>query len=63
MDFQRGRFTQRDGQLWAEPAGSQSSAVLTSVAQANCFLLLEQDRGTIETGEIITIQPFDSLLT
>ncbi|MGQ4277480.1 molybdopterin molybdotransferase MoeA [Pseudidiomarina sp. E22-M8] len=63
MDFQRGHFNQRDGQLWAEPAGSQSSAVLTSVAQANCFLVLEQDRGTIDAEEIITIQPFDSLLT
>lgn len=62
-DFQRGRFTQRDGQLWAEPVGSQSSAVLTSVAQANCFLVLEQARGAIAAGETILIQPFDQLLT
>lgn len=62
-DFQRGRFSQRDGQLWAEPVGSQSSAVLTSVAQANCFLVLEQDRDTINAGESIIIQPFDQLLT
>ncbi|MDN7136439.1 molybdopterin molybdotransferase MoeA [Pseudidiomarina terrestris] len=63
MDFQRGRFSQRDGELWAEPVGSQSSAVLTSVAQANCFLVLEQERGPIAAGESITIQPFDCLLT
>ncbi len=62
-DFQRGRFSQRDGQLWAEPVGSQSSAVLTSVAQANCFLVLEQERDSIAAGESIIIQPFDQLLT
>ncbi|CAB0151494.1 Molybdopterin molybdenumtransferase [Pseudidiomarina piscicola] len=63
LDFQRGRFEQRDGEIWAEPIGSQSSAVLTSVAQANCFLVLEQDRASVAVGETITIQPFDSLLT
>ncbi len=62
-DFQRGRYSQRDGELWAEPVGSQSSAVLTSVAQANCFLVLEEERGTIAAGESIIIQPFDQLLT
>lgn len=62
-DFQRGRYSQRDGQLWAEPVGSQSSAVLTSVAQANCFLVLEEERGSIAAGESIIIQPFDQLLT
>lgn len=62
-DFQRGHFRQRDGQLWAEPVGSQSSAVLTSIAKANCFLVLEQERGNIEAGEKLIIQPFDQLLT
>lgn len=63
MDFQRARFSHRDGELWAEPVGSQSSAVLTSVSQANCFIVLEQERDTVTAGETITIQLFDCLLT
>lgn len=62
-DFQRGFFEQKDAKLLVRPIGSQSSAVLTSVAQANCFIILEQDRDTVTAGETVTLQPFDALLT
>lgn len=61
-DFQRGYFEQKEGKLFARPVGSQSSAVLTSVARANCFIILEQDRGSVSAGESVTIQPFDRFM-
>ncbi|MDX1705909.1 molybdopterin molybdotransferase MoeA [Pseudidiomarina sp.] len=61
-DFQRGRLTQAGDQLEASPVGSQSSGVLSSVANANCFILLEQDRGNVAAGETVTVLPFDRLL-
>ncbi|RVU37449.1 molybdopterin molybdenumtransferase MoeA [Rheinheimera riviphila] len=58
MDFQRGRYWQvADGSLLAEPVGSQSSAMLTSFNQANCYLALEQHRADVAAGETVTVWP------
>ncbi|WP_107851688.1 molybdopterin molybdotransferase MoeA [Oceanimonas marisflavi] len=62
MDFQRGRAEpQADGSLGVVPAGSQSSAVFSAMAEANCLLHLEQDRGRVETGETVTLELIDGL--
>ncbi|WMC12004.1 molybdopterin molybdotransferase MoeA [Oceanimonas pelagia] len=62
MDFQRGRVErQADGSLGVVPAGSQSSAVFSAMAEANCLLHLEQDRGPVETGETVTLELIDGL--
>jgi molybdopterin molybdotransferase len=62
-DFQRGWFEQdNNGQLKVSSAGSQSSAVLSTLKRANCFIRLEQDRGPVNAGEEVTIVPFSSLL-
>jgi len=62
-DFQRGWFEQdSNGQLKVSSAGSQSSAVLSTLKRANCFIRLEQDRGPVNAGEEVTILPFSSLL-
>ncbi|OXY82804.1 gephyrin-like molybdotransferase Glp [Oceanimonas doudoroffii] len=62
MDFQRGRVErQDDGSLGVVPAGSQSSAVFSAMAEANCLLHLEQERGRVETGETVTLELIDGL--
>ena len=62
-DFQRGWFEQdNNSQLKVSSAGSQSSAVLSTLKRANCFIRLEQDRGPVSAGEEVTILPFSSLL-
>ncbi|MDP5291192.1 molybdopterin molybdotransferase MoeA [Oceanimonas sp. CHS3-5] len=62
MDFQRGRVErQADGSLGVVPAGSQSSAVFSAMAEANCLLHLEQERGRVETGETVTLELIDGL--
>ncbi|MAK90891.1 MAG: molybdopterin molybdotransferase [Oceanospirillaceae bacterium] len=62
-DFQRGICSyDSDGQLQVRAAGNQSSAVLSSLSQANCYIVLEQQRGRVESGETVTVELFDGLL-
>ena len=62
MDFQRGIvITQADGSLGVMAAGSQSSAVFSAMAEANCLLHLEQDRGDVALGERVTLELIDRL--
>lgn len=62
MDFQRGCVsTQADGSLGVVAAGAQSSGVFSAMAQANCLLHLEQDRGNVAEGEHVTLELIDGL--
>ncbi|WP_375055044.1 gephyrin-like molybdotransferase Glp [Zobellella sp. DQSA1] len=62
MDFQRGIVsTQPDGSLGVVPAGSQSSAVYSAMAEANCLLHLEQDRGNVAEGDTVALELIDGL--
>ncbi len=62
-DFQRGIWSlAEDGRVVVRPTGGQSSGVLSSLSQANCYIVLEQMRGDVQAGESVTIEPFDSLL-
>jgi molybdopterin molybdotransferase len=62
-DFQRAIYSvDESGQLVVLSTGSQSSDVLSSMSKANCFIVLEQDRGNVEAGETVTIEPFNALM-
>ncbi|GAB3017316.1 molybdopterin molybdotransferase MoeA [Bowmanella dokdonensis] len=62
MDFQRGIcWRDEKGELLVKSTGNQSSGVMTSIARANCYILLEQQRGPVKVGESVSIQLFDSL--
>src|SRR5690606_24944361 len=53
-DYQRGRFVAAGEGIVAHSTGNQSSGVLTSFTQANCYALLEQGRGDVAEGEDIS---------
>jgi len=58
-DFQRGYAElNSQGQLQVSSTGKQGSAIFTSLSQANCFIVLEQDRASVEAGEQVTIEMF-----
>ncbi len=62
-DFQRGIWQLNEqGQVVVRPTGGQSSGVLSSMSQANCYIVLEQMRGPVNEGESVMIEPFDALL-
>ena len=59
MDFQRGLFSSNEqGELVVTSSGNQGSAIFTSMVNANCFIVIEQDRGSVEAGEWVTIEPY-----
>ena len=63
VDFQRGNYSvNQDGQLLVNTTGSQGSGVFSSMSQSNCFIVLEQDRGNVEIGETVTIEPYSALM-
>jgi molybdopterin molybdotransferase len=61
MEFQRGILTCHEG---ADPSvditGRQGSGILRSVSQANCFIVLGLDSGSVEQGEWVQVEPFPS---
>ncbi|MGX9416685.1 molybdopterin molybdotransferase MoeA [Vibrio sp. WJH972] len=61
-DYQRGVYWVEDGKLVVETAGNQSSGAFTAMSAANCFIVLEQERGKVEMGESVNIEPFNSSL-
>jgi molybdopterin molybdotransferase len=41
--------------------GQQGSGVLRSMAEANCFIVLEHERGPVAAGEAVSVQLFEGL--
>ena len=63
LDFQRGVIELNDeGQLEARPTGAQGSHILTSLTQANGYVVIEAERGSVAPGEIVNVLPFDSII-
>jgi molybdopterin molybdotransferase len=61
-EFQRGILGHADG-LWSvRPAGAQGSGVLRSMSDANCFIVLEHERGSVAVGDTVQVQLFDGLV-
>ncbi|MGY3571430.1 molybdopterin molybdotransferase MoeA [Vibrio paucivorans] len=61
-DYQRGIYTLENGQFVVETTGNQSSGAFRSMSLANCFVVLERERGRVEVGETVQIQLFNSTL-
>ncbi|WP_274061234.1 molybdopterin molybdotransferase MoeA [Vibrio parahaemolyticus] len=61
-DYQRGIYTLEDGKFVVETTGNQSSGAFSSMSLANCFVVLERERGRVEVGETVQIQLFNSTL-
>ena len=62
MEFQRGVLTQQDHDLVVTPTRSQGSGILSSMSEANCFIILEAEQGTIEPGDSVDVQYMDGIV-
>lgn len=62
LDFQRGILSQGPNGLEVRSTGSQDSAVFSSLSRANCYIVLERERGCVAAGETVTVEPFGGLL-
>jgi len=62
MDFQRGYWQATTAGVSVAPTRSaQGSHILTSLANANCYIALEQERGSVAVGEAVTLWLFDEI--
>ena len=63
VEFQRG-FLQRDaaGAVTVTPTGDQGSGILSSMSQANCFIVLPLETAGVAAGATVEVQPFDGLI-
>ncbi|MCO7225632.1 gephyrin-like molybdotransferase Glp [Pleionea sp. CnH1-48] len=62
-DFQRGMmFYDATGELVVRSVGNQNSGVLSSMAKANCFIVLPAAQASLSSGEKVMVQPFSDLL-
>jgi molybdopterin molybdotransferase len=62
VDYQRGILQHINGQTTISSTGNQSSGVLSSIARANAYIVLEQERGAVTKGEEVLVVPFDKYL-
>ena len=63
FEFQRGVLEQvAAGEFTVRSAGAQGSGILRSMSEANCFILLDPDCGSVEAGEQVLVQPFQNLI-
>jgi molybdopterin molybdotransferase len=63
VEFQRGVLeTTADGQLAVRKTGMQGSGILTSMSQANCFIVLPMESTGAEPGALVDVQPFAGLI-
>jgi molybdopterin molybdotransferase len=60
-EFQRGILFEEDGQWKVRVTGAQGSGVLRSMAQANCFIVLEHERGSVAAGDSVSVQLMEGL--
>jgi molybdopterin molybdotransferase len=63
VEYQRG-ILDRDpqGALLVRPTGPQGSAILRSMSEADCFIILPHDWGRVEPGTLVDVQPFFGLV-
>jgi len=63
MDFQRGVLSvNQAGENVVSSTGAQGSGILSSLASANCFIILPSEQGKVQAGEMVNVQLFDHYL-
>jgi len=63
VEYQRGILRKNpDGDLVVSRTGEQGSAILSSMTQANCFIILPMENDGVMAGETVEVQPFAGLV-
>jgi molybdopterin molybdotransferase len=62
-EFQRGILTPDDAGGWqVRTTGDQGSGILSSMSQANCFIVLSSDTGDVAPGTPVDVQLLEGLI-
>lgn len=63
LEYQRGIITtDNNGESVVESTGHQGSGILSSMGNANCFIVLPLESSGVKAGEMVTVQPFAGLI-
>ena len=60
-EYQRGIVFNEGGEWKVRTTGQQGSGVLRSMSEANCFIVIEHERGSVQAGEAVQVQLFEGL--
>ena len=60
-EYQRGVLFKENNTWKVRTTGQQGSGVLRSMSEANCFIVLEHERGKVEAGEPVSVQLMETL--
>src|SRR3954470_14533098 len=60
-EYQRGILFRDSGEWKVRITGQQGSGVLRSMAEADCFIVLEHERGAVAAGELVSVQLMEGL--
>ena len=62
-EFQRGILSRdASGQWSVRTTGDQGSGILSSMSQANCFIILSTDQGNVPAGTTVDVQLLEGLI-
>jgi molybdopterin molybdotransferase len=57
-EYKRGILAFRDGAWEVRTTGPQGSGILFSMVAGNCLIVLEEARGDVAAGELVSVEPF-----
>jgi molybdopterin molybdotransferase len=60
-EFQRGMLFQENGEWCVRPTGHQGSGILSSMAKADCFIVLDPEREKVVAGDTVMVQLMSGL--
>ena len=63
MEFQRGILSKINNEWLVEPTRSQGSGVLSSMSEANCFIVLSSKQGAVAKGEMVFVQYMEGVVS
>ncbi|MBC7780119.1 MAG: molybdopterin molybdotransferase MoeA [Proteobacteria bacterium] len=62
-EFQRGVLSaSADGGWQVRPTGEQGSGILSSMVQANCFIVMPEAQGNVAPGALVEVQMLEGLI-
>jgi molybdopterin molybdotransferase len=62
-EYQRGILSHgADGQPSVAITGAQGSGILRSMAEANCMVVLHDEQGTVQAGDVVDVLMFEGLI-
>ena len=61
-EYQRAVLELKNGEMTVRTTGSQGSGVLRSMSEANCFVVLGHQQGSVKPGDLVDVMLFDGLV-